>query len=88
MKTEADQEQETDIATVNINSMKFNSNFSMIIANLQTSSYKVIITVPYKVDTGSDGSITLLYIYKQVISLGNGGAIGSNKKYKHETKNV
>ena len=38
----------------------------MLIANLQTSSNKVIITVPYKVDMGSNGNIIPLYIYKKL----------------------
>ena len=62
---EADQEQETDIKAGNTNSVKWNSNHSTIIANLKTSSNKVVITVPYKADTGSDGNIMPLYIYKK-----------------------
>ena len=63
MEKEADQEQETDIEVVNINSIKFNSNyFTIILANLKTSSNKVLITVPYKVDMGSDGNIMSLQI--------------------------
>ena len=55
------QEQESDIETVNINSI--NTNHSIIIANLKISSKKVVITVWNKVGTGSDGNIIPLYIY-------------------------
>ena len=63
---EADQEWETDIEMVNINSIQFNSNHSAIIAKMETSSNKVIITEPYKVYMGIDGNIITLYIYKKV----------------------
>ena len=68
METEADQEQETDIQMVNINSINFNSNHPTIIANLKTLKNKVIITVLYKVDMSSDGNTIPLYIYKNIIS--------------------
>ena len=55
---------------VNINSVRFDSNHSAIIANLKTSSNKIVITtVLYKNDIGSDGNIMAFYIYK-IISLG------------------
>ena len=49
---------------VNINSVKFNSNHSEITANLKMSSNKCAITVPYKVDTESNGNIMPFYSYK------------------------
>ena len=64
METDADQEQETNIEIVNINSIKFKSNHSTIIENLKTPSNKVIIMVPYNADMGSGGNIIPLYIYK------------------------
>ena len=51
---------------VNINSVHFHANNSVITANLKTSSNKAIITVPYQIDTGSDGNIMPLYIYKKL----------------------
>ena len=65
MEIKADQEQETDTEMFNINSGTMNSDHSAIIANLKTSSNKVVIIVPYKVDTDSDGNIMPLYIYKK-----------------------
>ena len=50
----ADQEKENHIDTVNINSINFNTNHSVITAKSKTLSNKVVITVPYKIDTGSD----------------------------------
>ena len=50
---------------VNINSINFYNNHSVITANLKTSLNKVVITVPYKVDAGSDGNIIPLHIYKK-----------------------
>ena len=49
---------------VNINSVRFNSNHSAIITNLKTSLNKVVITMPYKVDTGSDRNIMPFDMYK------------------------
>ena len=66
MEQETYQEQETDIEIVNFNSINFNCNYSLIIANLETSSNTVLSMVSYKVDTGSDGNIMPLYIYKKV----------------------
>ena len=53
MENKAAQEQESGIKKVNINSVRFNSNDSAILANLKTSSNKVIIMVPYKVVMGT-----------------------------------
>ena len=66
VEKKADQKQETDTETININSVIFNSNHSAIIEHLKTSSNKVVIMVTYKVDTGSDGIIIPLYIYKKL----------------------
>ena len=44
----------------------FNSKWLVITANLKTSSNQVSITVPYKVDTGSDGNIMPLHLYKRL----------------------
>ena len=43
--------------------------------------------VPYKVDTGSDGNIMPLYIYKKLFPWDNNRAVGGNKRYKHQTEN-
>ena len=52
----------------NINSVNFNTNHSAIIANLKTSSTKVTIMKPYKVDTDSDGNILPFNIFTKLFS--------------------
>ena len=59
-------EQEPGIVKLSINSFNFNSNHSRIIANLKTSSNKVTIMVPYKVDMGSDGNIIPFQIFTKL----------------------
>ena len=64
LEQEPDQHYEEDlIDTVNINSIIF-SKWSVITANIKASSNKVSIIVPYKADTGSDGNIMPIYLYK------------------------
>ena len=67
LKQEPDQHhKEVDcIEKVNINSV-FYKKYSVIIANLKTSSNQASIIVPYKVDVCSDGNIMHLHIYKKV----------------------
>ena len=48
------QEQGTGIEMVNINLFSYNSNHSMILAKLTTSSKHITMMVSYKVDTGCD----------------------------------
>ena len=67
---------------VNVNSLRFNYNHSAIIANLKTSLNKVIITVPYKVDMGSDGHIMAFYIYKKVFPRGRVEQLATTKDTK------
>ena len=66
MGKEAEQEQEPGIKKVNIDSVRFNSNHSGVLASQKTSTYKVTITVPYNIDMGSDGNIMPFYIYKKL----------------------
>ena len=61
---EQDHEEEDHIVTVNINFIIFNSKQLVITANLKISSSKVSIIVPYTIDTGSDGNIMPLHLYK------------------------
>ena len=41
-------------------------NHSVITANLKMLANKRSITVPYKIDTGSNGNIMPLHIYKMI----------------------
>ena len=87
IEKDADQERETDIEMENIYSVRFNSNYSAKIANLETSSNKVIITVPYKDDMGSDGYIKPFYIYKKYF-IGQPQSNWQQQRIKNQTKNV
>ena len=66
IEQEPDQNQKEDqIDMVNINSISFNNKHFVITTNLETSSNEVRIRIPYKVDTGIDGSIIPLHICKK-----------------------
>ena len=58
--------QEPCIKMVNICSVSFNSNHSVIITNLKTSSNKATIVMPYKVDMGNDGNIMPFNIFTKI----------------------
>ena len=51
---------------MNINSIHFNENSSVITAKLKTSAGINNLIVPYEVDTGRDGNIMPLHIYKNL----------------------
>ena len=57
-------EQEYGIEMVNINSFSFNSNHSVILAKLKTSSTQATIMVLYKVDMGCDGNKMPFNVFK------------------------
>ena len=58
--------QEEDIETVSINSIHLNSNQSLITAHLKMQVGETTTEVPYKIDTGSEGNIMPLYIFKRL----------------------
>ena len=62
---------EGNIDLVNINSINFKKNHSVITANPKLSANKSSLIVPYKVDMGSDGNIMPLHMYKKIISYGD-----------------
>ena len=66
LEQEPHQHHEDHIDMVNINSIIFNSKWSVITANLKALSNHVRIIVPYKVDTCSDGHTMSLDIYKRL----------------------
>ena len=51
---------------MNINSINFNSKHLVVTENLKTSLDQARVLVPYEVDTGSDGNIMPLHIYKKL----------------------
>ena len=46
-----------EIETVSINSVHMNRNWSMLTAKLEMCAGNNKLTVPYEIDTGSDGNI-------------------------------
>ena len=56
--------EENSIDLVNINSINFNKNHSVITVRLKTSAGINNVLVPNKVDTSSNGNIMLLHICK------------------------
>ena len=63
-ETAQDSAEENIINLVNINSIHFNKNCLVITAKFKTSAGINNVLVPYKVDTGNDGNIMPLHIYK------------------------
>ena len=59
-----------EIETVSINSAHMNKNQSMLTAKLEMCTGDNILTVPYKIYTGSDGNIMPWYIFKKNVSKG------------------
>ena len=56
-----------DNELVSINSIQFNKNCPVLTTNLKTSAGQSNIMVPYKIDTGSDGNIMPLHVYKKLL---------------------
>ena len=56
--------EETNINSVSINSIHFNTNYSILTVILKMSAGPNNMTVPYKVDTSSDVNLMPLHIYK------------------------
>ena len=54
-----------EIETVSINSVHMNKNFSVLTVKLEMCTGDKL-TVPYKIDTGSDGNIMPWYIFKKL----------------------
>ena len=57
---------EDEIETVSINLVHMNKYWSMLTAKLEIHTSDNKLTVPYKIDTGSDGSIMPWYIFKKL----------------------
>ena len=54
------------IETVSIDAVHLNKNWSLITVNLETQAGGNTIVVPYKVDTGNEGNIMPLFIFKKL----------------------
>ena len=56
--------EEDEIEEVSINSVCLNNKQLLITAQLEKQVNENTIKIPYKIDTGSEGSLMLLYIFK------------------------
>ena len=63
-ETTQDNAEESNIDSVNINSIHFNKNCLVITVKLKMSAGINNLILPYKLDTVSDGNIMPLHIYK------------------------
>ena len=85
-----DSAEENIIDMVNINSIHFNKNHSIITANLKMSAGPNNVIVPYKVAIGSNGNIMPLHMYKKLFPKITSEQLVATKnksiKLKHITK--
>ena len=58
--------QEEVVETVSINSVYLNRNRSLITAQLEIQVGETTLEVSYKIDTGSEGNLMPLYIFKKL----------------------
>ena len=65
---------------VSINSLYINRTRSLIMAKLERQAGKTVLEIPYKIDTGSEGNIMLLYIFQKLF------ANMSNEQLKRSVK--
>ena len=67
MEQETSQEySEGEIETVSIDSVHMNKNWSLLTVELEVCTGDNKLTVPYKIDTGSDGSIMPWHVFKKL----------------------
>ena len=67
MEIEESQEcREGELETVSIDSVHLNKNQSLLTAELETWAGDNNIVIPYKIDTGSEGNIIPLFIFKKL----------------------
>ena len=62
----AQEPQKEEIETVSINSIYLNKKCLLITARLEMQVGENTIEVPYKIDTGSEGNLMPLYIFKRL----------------------
>ena len=62
----AQDSQDEEIETVSINSIYLNKNWSLTTADIEMQVGKNTVEILYKIDTGSEGNIMPLYIFKKL----------------------
>ena len=83
-----DSADENCIDSVNISSVHFNKNQSVITARLKMSAGINNVIVPYKVDTGSEGNIMPLHICKKLFPKIISEQLAARKIKEYIIKNV
>ena len=63
---EAQEVNEGEIETVSINSTHLNRNWSLITVKLEVQTGGNTVEIPYKIDTGSEGNIMSLFMFKKL----------------------
>ena len=61
-------QEEGKIEEVSINSVYLNNKWSLITAQLEMQVSENTVKIPYKIDTGSEGNLMPLYIFKKLCS--------------------
>ena len=60
---------EEEIKTVSINSIYLNRNQSLITAHIKNTGWQTATEIQYKIDTGSEGNIMPLHIFKKLFKI-------------------
>ena len=72
-------EKDDNIDRVNINCIIFSRKLVVITATLKILSNQLLIIVSYKVDTGSDGNIMPLHMYKRLFPMATKEQLAATK---------
>ena len=84
---EAQEVNEDEIETVSIDSVHLNKNQSLITVKLEMQAGRNTIEIPYKIDTGSEGNIMPLFMFKNCSEILQRSNCKNHKK-PYQTKNV
>ena len=74
---------EGKVETVSIDSVHLNKNQSLITAKLETQAGGNTVEIPYKIDTGSEGNIMSIFMFKK-----NRGATAKINKKPNQVEKV
>ena len=79
---------EGELETVSIDSVYLNKNWSLITAKLEMQAGGNTIEIPYKIDTGSEGNIMPLFIFKKLLKKYYRRATAKIHKKPYQAKNI
>ena len=77
-----------DILIVSINSLYLNRKCPLLIAHLEMQVGETALEIPYKINTGSEGNLMPLYIFKKTIQKHEQRTTEKVRKRKHKAKNI